>query len=152
MERHFKPQTDGKAVPSTIQQRTRARIAAHAAKTCDGRYSRLEVRFRGARCYLDAYQDGSTTSATASVGAGDVDRLGHRVVDGDLVGIGVRQGLDQVEVALADDADELAGVHHREVADRVAAHELVGGGQRGAALDGPRLARHVTADRWHQHV
>ncbi len=55
---YFNPRTGGKAVPPTVQHRTRARIAAHAAKTCAGKYSRLEVRFLGALCYIDAYQDG----------------------------------------------------------------------------------------------
>jgi hypothetical protein len=54
---YFNPHSGGKAVPPSVQERTRARIVAHAARTCAGKYQ-LQVRFRGALCYVDAYQDG----------------------------------------------------------------------------------------------
>jgi hypothetical protein len=49
------PHTGGTRISSTVQLDTRRRIMAHAAKHYAGRYSRIEVRFRGAFCYIDAY-------------------------------------------------------------------------------------------------
>jgi len=40
-------------IPSAVQRRTRARVRAYA----EGLYRRLDVRFRGVFCYIDAYQE-----------------------------------------------------------------------------------------------
>lgn len=56
---HFNPHTGGTKIPAALQERTRARILAHAAATCAGRYDRIDVRFKGALCYIDAYRDSS---------------------------------------------------------------------------------------------
>jgi hypothetical protein len=53
---HYNPHTGGKRIPPQVQERTRARILAHAAKRYAGQYDRLDIRFRGALCYVDAYQ------------------------------------------------------------------------------------------------
>ena len=59
MSWHYNPHVGGKKLSPVIQERTRARILAHAAKQYAGRYDRIDVRFRGALCYVDAYTDGS---------------------------------------------------------------------------------------------
>ncbi len=51
------PHSGGRKVPPTVQARTRARILAHAAETCAGGYTRIDVRFRGKFCYIDAYTE-----------------------------------------------------------------------------------------------
>lgn len=55
----FNPGAGGKKVPPTVQQRTRQRILAHAEKHYGGRYTRLDIRFRGPFCYIDAYLEPS---------------------------------------------------------------------------------------------
>ena len=56
---YYDPHSGGKKIPAAVQQRTRERILAHAAKQYAGQYERLDIRFRGAFCYVDAYKDGS---------------------------------------------------------------------------------------------
>jgi hypothetical protein len=47
----------GVKIPEKVQERTRRRILRYAAENYAGRYSRIEVRFRGAFCYIDAYME-----------------------------------------------------------------------------------------------
>ena len=49
------PNAGGVKVPEPAQRRTKDRILRHAAKNYAGKYERLEVRFRGQFCYVDAY-------------------------------------------------------------------------------------------------
>ena len=49
----------GVKIPPAVQERTRARVLAHAAKHYAGRYDRFDLRFRGALCYIDAYTGGA---------------------------------------------------------------------------------------------
>jgi hypothetical protein len=51
------PHSGGVAIPKTAQQRIRDRILAYAEAHHQGRYTRLEIRFRGAFCYIDAYTE-----------------------------------------------------------------------------------------------
>jgi hypothetical protein len=44
-------------IPDTVKQRTEGRIQAVAAEEFPGRYLRLDIRFRGQFCYIDAYTD-----------------------------------------------------------------------------------------------
>jgi len=57
---YFNPHSGGKPVTPQVQRRIRARIEAHAAAEYRGRYDRLEVRFRGVFCYVDAYRGSSS--------------------------------------------------------------------------------------------
>ena len=56
---YYNPHTGGKKVPPHLQERIRARITKHAAKQYAGRFDRIDVRFRGALCYVDAYTGGN---------------------------------------------------------------------------------------------
>jgi hypothetical protein len=47
----------GVKIPDAVKQRTEARIQAVAAEEFPGRYLRLDIRFRGSFCYIDAYTD-----------------------------------------------------------------------------------------------
>jgi hypothetical protein len=49
------PDHGGVKIPPNVQDRTRRRILAHAEKHYAGRYTRIDVRFRGQFCYIDAY-------------------------------------------------------------------------------------------------
>jgi hypothetical protein len=70
------PDAGGVKVPKLVQQRTMDRILRHAERNYRGRYQRLEVRFRGALCYIDAYV-GADGSAGESVGGAVEDVPTH---------------------------------------------------------------------------
>src|SRR5258706_445119 len=56
---YFNPHAGGKKIPPPVQERTRARLEAHGRRRYEGKYDRLDVRFRGALCYIDAYRESS---------------------------------------------------------------------------------------------
>ena len=51
------PNAGGRTVPPTLKKETKRRIEAYAAKHYEGQYERIDVRFRGVFCYIDAYQE-----------------------------------------------------------------------------------------------
>jgi hypothetical protein len=53
----FDPQSGGVKVPPRMQEETRQRILECAEKHYAGKYTRLDVRFRGALCYIDAFTE-----------------------------------------------------------------------------------------------
>jgi hypothetical protein len=53
----YDPQSGGKPIPKTVQERTRNRILAYAEANYRGRYTRLDIRFKGQFCYIDAYTE-----------------------------------------------------------------------------------------------
>ena len=53
----FDPDSGGIAIPETVKRRTEARLRQFAAQQFSGRYTRLDIRFRGQFCYVDAYTD-----------------------------------------------------------------------------------------------
>ena len=53
----YNPHTGGKSIPPGVQARTERRILDYAAKHYPGRFSRIDVRFRGALCYIDVYSE-----------------------------------------------------------------------------------------------
>jgi hypothetical protein len=53
----FNPQTGGVKISSAKQSEVRQRIERYAASNYAGRYIRLEIRFRGALCYIDAFTE-----------------------------------------------------------------------------------------------
>ena len=53
----YDPQAGGVKIPPAVQERTRQRILKHAEKHYAGKYSRLDLRFRGQFCYIDAYKE-----------------------------------------------------------------------------------------------
>ena len=55
----YNPHAGGKTIPPQVQARIRSRILAYAAREYGGRYDRIDMRFRGALCYVDAYRDPS---------------------------------------------------------------------------------------------
>jgi len=53
----YNPHTGGKSVPFAVKARTEQRILDYAAKHYPGKFLRIDVRFRGALCYIDAYTE-----------------------------------------------------------------------------------------------
>ena len=53
----FNPHTGGVEISPAKQLEVRQRIEHHAALNFAGRYIRLEIRFRGALCYVDAFTE-----------------------------------------------------------------------------------------------
>ena len=51
----FDPHSGGIAIPERTRQRIAERIAKYAAEHHSGKYTRLDIRFRGPLCYIDAY-------------------------------------------------------------------------------------------------
>lgn len=53
----FSPDSGGVRIPDPVQRRTEARLRHYAEEQLAGRYTRLEIRFRGQFCYIDAYTE-----------------------------------------------------------------------------------------------
>lgn len=55
----FDPHRGGSKVSPIVQRETKARLLAYAEKKYKGKYLRLDIRYKGAFCYIDAYQEPS---------------------------------------------------------------------------------------------
>jgi hypothetical protein len=53
----FDPDSGGKKIPEIVKRDVQKRIQRVAEEQFKGRYTRLEIRFRGQFCYLDAYTE-----------------------------------------------------------------------------------------------
>ncbi|MFN8497973.1 MAG: hypothetical protein U0641_08960 [Anaerolineae bacterium] len=53
----FDPDSGGKPISDAVKRRTDERIRRYAAEHFAGRYVRLDIRFRGHFCYIDAYRE-----------------------------------------------------------------------------------------------
>jgi hypothetical protein len=53
----FDPDSGGKKIPETVKRDIEQRIHAVANEQFRVRYTRLEIRFRGQFCYIDAYNE-----------------------------------------------------------------------------------------------
>jgi hypothetical protein len=53
----YDPQSGGKKIPDSVKDRIRHRVLAYAEKHYAGKYNKIEVWFRGAFCYIDAYTE-----------------------------------------------------------------------------------------------
>jgi hypothetical protein len=53
----YDPHSGGVKIPEAVRERTRRRILAHAEKHYAGKYTRIDVRFHGQLCYIDAYKE-----------------------------------------------------------------------------------------------
>jgi hypothetical protein len=51
------PHSGGSKIPEALQAQTQQRLLRHATKNYAGSYARLDIRFRGPFCYIDAYQE-----------------------------------------------------------------------------------------------
>lgn len=55
----FDPNSGGTKIPPSVQADVGRRIQAVAEKKFSGKYTRLEIRFKGQFCYIDAYTEPS---------------------------------------------------------------------------------------------
>jgi hypothetical protein len=53
----YNPHTGGKNIPPAVRARTEQRILDYAAKHHSKKFTRIDVRFHGALCYIDAYTE-----------------------------------------------------------------------------------------------
>lgn len=53
----FVPGSGGRPIPDAVKQRVEARLRQYAEQHFAGCYTRLELRFRGQFCYVDAYSE-----------------------------------------------------------------------------------------------
>ncbi len=53
----YNPHTGGKNIPPVVRDRTERRILDYAARHYPGKFIRVDVRFRGALCYIDVYTE-----------------------------------------------------------------------------------------------
>jgi len=53
----FSPNSGGVRIPELVQRRTEARLRRYAEEYYAGRYTRLDIHFRGQFCYIDAYTE-----------------------------------------------------------------------------------------------
>ncbi|HLG15015.1 MAG TPA: hypothetical protein VJH03_11005 [Blastocatellia bacterium] len=58
----YDPHSGGVKIPLAVRQRTERRIRAYADAHYAGKFLRLEIRFRGALCYIDAYTNSAEPS------------------------------------------------------------------------------------------
>jgi hypothetical protein len=53
----YNPESGGINIPDRIKPHIQQRILGHANKHYSGRFNRIDVRFRGKFCYIDAYTE-----------------------------------------------------------------------------------------------
>jgi len=53
------PHSGGLKIPKRVQESTNQRILAYADAHYAGKYTRLDIRFRGQFCYIDVYREPS---------------------------------------------------------------------------------------------
>ncbi len=51
----YEPHSGGVKIPPAVRERTEQRIRAYAQQHYAGKFTRLDIRFHGALCYIDAY-------------------------------------------------------------------------------------------------
>jgi hypothetical protein len=58
----YDPHSGGVKIPPTVRKRTEQRIRDYAEQHYGGTFIRLDIRFRGALCYIDAYTEPAAPS------------------------------------------------------------------------------------------
>lgn len=53
----YDPHSGGVKIPQAVRTRTEQRIQSYAEAHYGGKFKRLDVRFRGVFCYIDAYTE-----------------------------------------------------------------------------------------------
>ena len=53
----FDPDSGGIRIPDAVKRRTEQRLRRYAEQHFAGRYTRIDIRFRGQFCYIDAYTE-----------------------------------------------------------------------------------------------
>ena len=63
----FDPNSGGVTIPEHKRGEVKRRLEKYAAENYAGRYTRLEVRFRGQFCYIDAYTEPAPLTSSPSL-------------------------------------------------------------------------------------
>lgn len=58
----YDPHSGGVKIPPSVRQRTEQRVRAYADTHYAGKFIRLDIRFRGALCYIDTFTEPETPS------------------------------------------------------------------------------------------
>lgn len=53
----FDPDSGGVRIPENVRRSTEQRLQRYAEEHFSGRYTRVDIRFHGQFCYIDAYTD-----------------------------------------------------------------------------------------------
>lgn len=61
----WNPRAGGTKISAAVRERTERRIQTHAAAHHAGKFTRLNIWYRGALCYLDAYTEPGQPSAAS---------------------------------------------------------------------------------------
>jgi hypothetical protein len=69
----FSPHSGGSPIPPGERAEVTARLEKHAAEHYAGLYTRLEIRFRGALCYIDAYTEPARPSRAFLKATGETE-------------------------------------------------------------------------------
>ena len=67
----YNPHRGGVTIPAAVCQQTERRILKYAAAHHAGKFTRLDIRFRGALCYIDAYTEPAKPSARLLASLGE---------------------------------------------------------------------------------
>lgn len=68
------PHSGGSRIPPLLQEEMRRRILAYATANYSGRFWRIDVRFRGALCYIDAFCEPEPPSRALLRARGETER------------------------------------------------------------------------------
>ena len=60
----YDPHSGGVKIPAAVRQRTERRIRSYAEARYAGKFIRLDIRFRGPLCYIDAYTEPEAPAAS----------------------------------------------------------------------------------------
>ena len=60
----FAPDSGGKRIPEAVRWQTEERLQRYAEQHFAGRYTRLDIRFRGQFCYVDAFTEPQPPTAS----------------------------------------------------------------------------------------
>ena len=60
----YDPHSGGVKIPAAVRQRTERRIRSYAEARYAGKFIRLDIRFRGPLCYIDAYTEPAAPAAS----------------------------------------------------------------------------------------
>lgn len=73
------PHAGGVPISDAVKEATKRRLLAHAEKHYAGRYARLDIRFRGALCYIDAFTEPDTRGSPWKVTGETRDQFVERM-------------------------------------------------------------------------
>ncbi|MFN0106354.1 MAG: hypothetical protein ACKV2U_30210 [Bryobacteraceae bacterium] len=67
----YDPHSGGTPIPPRVRDTTERRLLDYAKKHLAGKFARIGVRFRGAFCYIDGYEEYEDTKIVGSPPAGE---------------------------------------------------------------------------------